>query len=82
MQDMAKTSRTNMTLNYERFGAVTATRDFLRHLLNPKVTPKVPRKVREEARRLLKHYPDDVVMDTISKQVPTLFGRDWRDQYK
>jgi hypothetical protein len=55
---------------------------FLIHLMNPKVTPKVPTKIREEARRLLKHYPDEVVMETVAKQVPTLFGKDWRDQYK
>jgi hypothetical protein len=79
---MAKIKTTDMTLCNERYASVNATRMFLIHLLNPKVTPKVPTKIREEARRLLKHYPDEVVMETVAKQVPTLFGKDWRDQYK
>lgn len=46
-----------MTLPDERRRAIQATREFLRSLLDPKETPRVPREVRLEARRCLKHYP-------------------------
>jgi len=82
MQDMAKTSRTNMTLNYERNSAVLQTRKFLMRLMNPQETPRVPRAIRAEARQLLKHYPEPHHMEVAAKQLPTIFGIDWRDEYK
>ena len=51
-------------------------------LMNPKETPRVPRAVRTEARRLLKHYPEPYHMEIAAKQLPTIFGIDWRDEYK
>ena len=71
-----------MTLNYERYLAMKSTRRFLMALMNPKDTPKVPLKIRKEARRLLKHYPEEYHMDTVAKDCPTIFGKDWRDDYK
>jgi hypothetical protein len=46
-----------MTLPIERTNAVLRTRQFLLDLCNPSKTPRVPKHVREDARRLLKHYP-------------------------
>ena len=46
-----------MTLPHERELAVHNTREFLLSLLNPTLTPRVPRAIRLEARALLKHYP-------------------------
>lgn len=46
-----------MTLPFERTAAVLNTREFLLSLLDPKQTPRVPKKVRHQARQLLKHYP-------------------------
>lgn len=46
-----------MTLPNERIYALQNTRQFLYDLLDPKKTPRVPRKVRQEARNVLKHYP-------------------------
>jgi hypothetical protein len=48
-----------MSLPEEKIRAVTATRQFLYDLLNPKKTPRVPKAVRLEARRVLKHFPFD-----------------------
>lgn len=48
-----------MTLPRERFRAVNKTRHFLAALCDPKRTPGVPSEIRQEARRLLKHYPSD-----------------------
>ena len=46
-----------MTLPEEEARAIAATRTFLYDLLDPKQTPRVPREVRQRARRVLKHYP-------------------------
>lgn len=48
-----------MTLPRERFTAIAKTRHFLSALCDPKRTPDIPSEIRNEARRLLKHYPTD-----------------------
>jgi hypothetical protein len=52
-----------MTLPTERTNAVLRTEKFLLDLCNPKATPRVPRAVRQEAGRLLKHYPSKYDME-------------------
>lgn len=55
-----------MTLPIERTYAVQNTERFLLDLCNSKKTPRVPAGIREQARRLLRHYPtkyDLVYMD-------------------
>lgn len=51
-----------MTLPFERKLAIKNTREFLKSLLDPKKTPKVPLELRKQARSLLKHYPSDFDM--------------------
>ena len=51
-----------MTLPDERYRAVNNAREFLRSLLDPKKTPKVPKKVRKEAYWVLKHFPSEYDM--------------------
>ena len=46
-----------MTLPSEEKWSLEHTRNFLRDLLDPKKTPRVPLKIRKEAGRCLKHYP-------------------------
>ena len=46
-----------MTMPSERTRTILQTRDFLRELLDPAKTPRVPKSVRREAHRLLRHYP-------------------------
>ena len=46
-----------MTTTQEQKNAVYYTWYFLMSLLDPQKTPNVPRKIREEARGLVKHYP-------------------------
>lgn len=48
-----------MTLPDERIWALKNTLKFLRDLLDPKKTPRVPKEVRREAYRCLKHYPGE-----------------------
>lgn len=57
-----------MTLPYERTNAVLRTEKFLLDLCDPKLTPRVPKGIREQARSLLKHYPNKFSMEEISKR--------------
>lgn len=65
-----------MTLPRERKNAVDRTRDFLKDLLDPKATPRVPRYIREQAYRCLKHYPLPFEMEEAAEQAPRIFGDD------
>jgi hypothetical protein len=65
-----------MTLPYERTNAVLRTETFLLSICDPKLTPRVPKAVREQARRLLKHYPSRFDMDRVSKKDGETFGID------
>jgi hypothetical protein len=65
-----------MTMPYQRRFAITNTRQFLRDLLDPKLTPRVPRSVRKRASRELKHYPTEFDMD----DVQAAFGK--ADEYQ
>jgi len=63
-----------MTLPTERTWAIKNTQSFLRDLLDPKKTPRVPSAVRKEAYRCLKHYPGDYHMEQAQIKAPTVFG--------
>ena len=63
-----------MTVPVERKHAVLNVERFLLDLCNPRATPRVPKNVREQARRLLKHYPSKFDMDRASVQAPDVFG--------
>jgi len=65
-----------MTLPFERKRAVTNTEQFLKGLLDPKKTPRVPSNVRREAASLLKHYPRAQEMEMVGEKVPDIFGDD------
>ena len=56
-----------MTVPVERTNAVIWTESFLKDLLDPKATPRVPRSVRQQASRLLRHYPSKWEMDMIAE---------------
>lgn len=63
-----------MTLPDERTRAVLYARQFLRDLLDPKATPRVPRAVRERARRLLKHFPSSFDLRQSAKELPRVWS--------
>lgn len=46
-----------MTLPSEKRNALGMTHGFLRSLLSPEETPRIPKKIREFARDCLRHYP-------------------------
>lgn len=66
-----------MTMPYERKNAVLNTQRFLLDLSNPRITPRVPKEIRDRARSLLKHYPSEFWMDEASDQSPNVFG-EWK----
>ncbi len=55
-----------MTVPIERTNAVIFTETFLLRLIDPKQTPRVPKAIRQEAHRLLRHYPSRFYMETIA----------------
>lgn len=63
-----------MTMPDERKRAVNITRQFLTDLMDSKKTPRVPKEIRKEAYRCLKHYPGDYYMEQAAKQAPEIFG--------
>jgi len=44
--------------------------------MDPKKTPRVPKEIRKEAYRCLKHYPGKYYMEQAAEQAPGVFG-DW-----
>jgi len=62
-----------MTLPDERYRAVKYAREFLRSLLDPKKTPKVPRDIRRQASAVLRHFPADFEMNEVSKKCSDVF---------
>jgi hypothetical protein len=70
-----------MTLPTERKWAIENTRLFLTDLMDPKKTPRVPKAVRTEAYRCLRHYPGKYHMDKAAEEAPAVFG-DWDSEFK
>jgi hypothetical protein len=64
-----------MTLPDERYRAINRARDFLRDLLDPKKTPKVPKKVRQRAYYALKHFPWEMHVDYIAEKLPEVIEK-------
>ena len=62
-----------MTLADERYRAVQNARNFLRDLLDPKKTPKVPLTVRRQARSVLKHFPGEYDMEIVANENQGIF---------
>lgn len=61
-----------MTLPIERTNAVLNVERFLMDLRDPKKYPRVPKSVREEAHRLLRHYPSRYNMTYIGESFEEL----------
>ena len=62
-----------MTLPDERYRAVMQTAKFLESLSYSSETKRVPLVVRQEARRLLRHYPSEWDMQYAASQAPEVF---------
>lgn len=62
-----------MTLPDERYRAVVQTRRFLLDLCNSEHTPRVPKNIREHARAMLRHYPNDWDLQQVAESSPHVF---------
>jgi hypothetical protein len=56
-----------MTLPNEWFISMKKNRQFLFDLLNPDITPKVPKEIRKRASECLKHFPMQPEIDDLEK---------------
>ena len=63
-----------MTLPHEEALAIARVRQFMYELLDPKATPKVPKAIRQQARRIMKHYPILPSLDCAYKMAQELGG--------
>ena len=70
-----------MTLPDERYRAVLHTEKFLQRLAGGELT-RVPKAVREEARRLLRHYPSAYDLDRLSEAAPHVLQQRMEDLHK
>ena len=66
-----------MTMPRERTQAVLRTERFLIDLRDPKKYPRVPKAVREEASRLLRHYPSKYHIEYIDESFEPLEAIDY-----
>lgn len=65
-----------MTLPDERYRAIAQTQDFLVDLMQPSVTPRIPRDIRRRAAGLLKHYPGGWDLDRLAQASPDVLAKD------
>lgn len=63
-----------MTLPYERTHSLHNVREFLRDLLDPKKTPRIPLAIRRHARAVLKHYPTPMDVERLIEKCPEIVG--------
>ena len=63
-----------VTLPDERYRALRCGEQLLLDLLNPKVTPKVPKYIRQRAGSILRHYPDSYHFTKIVETMPEDFA--------
>jgi hypothetical protein len=56
-----------MTTPSERTRAVLLTESFLITLINHKLSPKIPKGIREQAKMLLRHYPSRIELEMANK---------------
>ena len=63
-----------MTLPDERYRALRCGHQMLLDLLDPKITPKVPKHIRKRALSILRHYPSSYHFTKIVDKMPEDFA--------
>ncbi len=72
-----------MTLPDERYRAVMWAERFLRDLATDTTNyPRVPKKVRQEAHSILRHYPAEYDMKRTAEKVPEVFQERMEPVYR
>ena len=62
----------SVTLPDERYRALKWAEQLLQDLLDPKVTPRVPKSIRAQARAVLRHYPGSYYIDQLARARPDI----------
>ena len=70
-----------MTLPDERYRAVKTAAQFLARLAGGDL-PRVPKAVRDEARSILRHYPNNWDMDRAAQGAPDVFQERMEDLHR
>ena len=65
-----------MTLPDERYHSINNAREFLRDLLDPKKTPRVPRSIRTRAYWALRHFPAEYHVEELARKSPKVIKKD------
>jgi len=63
-----------VTMPFERTRALIETKQFLEQLLAPEDSPGVPDWAREQARKLLRHFPTYSNIEFAHRVLPHLYG--------
>jgi len=63
-----------MTMPDERYHSLKRTEEFLTRLLNPKLTPNVPKPIRSEAKLLLRHFPTEFYLEELAAARPDILS--------
>lgn len=63
-----------MTLPDERYRALKQGKKLLEELCDPGKTPRVPSIVRQRARGVLRHYPNDYEFEKLANDCPDLLN--------
>lgn len=71
-----------MTLPDERYRSLVQTKKFLYALMNASETPRVPKDIRNRARSLLRHFPDDYHLDLMCENMPGAFAKQMEPLYR
>lgn len=68
-----------MTLPDERYRAVVQTEKFLREIVS---TPRIPKKIKDDARWCLRHYPNEWEMKRAAEKAPDVFAQRMEPVYR
>lgn len=71
-----------MTLPDERYRAVLWAEKFLKDLCDSQKTPRVPKRIREQAYSILRHYPSEWHMTVVAEECPTVFAQRMEPLYR
>jgi len=63
-----------MTIPFERTRELVQTKEFLEAMLDPKQTPRTPRRMRGKAKAILRHYPSLFEIKMAHQALPDEFG--------
>lgn len=71
-----------MTLPDERYRSLVRTKEFLIELMSSQDTPRVPKVIRQRARSLLRHWPDNYHLELMTREMPQYFAKEIEPVYR